>query len=375
MNSLPSLSLPKSAIRSIAPLAPNQAVQLPRAGHSETEELLAEATTHAYDQAVARLTQLVPDFRFVHLANTTDDNRFQIAPTFGEEAARKVQPLELDAIEADLVRVFGCVVEQAPVESGQRAGWVTHDQIVFQHRGASTWRITSLTELSPLPHYSDPAVSDAEVWAGQLPAGAAMYIPRGWGHEASDTDGTVRFALHRWTGIDVIQTLAFAAGDAPLLRAHAPADVAASTFAYDDHVFGHGGFADALSALATLENVDAALSRLQSTVGAEAAKKRAVQPISRDAMVTLNAPTGIRWVAPRTETADSTAGTDHRSDFAIAFRGQVITWAPEALAAVARLAQCEPIRVNELDGLLPAEFEAETAVARLAAHNLVTIDA
>lgn len=89
----------------------------------------------------------------------------------------------------------------------------THDVIVLQVYGRKYWRIYEGGRPHPLKDDVEPnkAAPDSVVWEGMLEDGDALYIPRGWWHEASGV-GEVTLHLtcgiHQRTGVSLVHWLA-----------------------------------------------------------------------------------------------------------------------------------------------------------------------
>ena len=88
----------------------------------------------------------------------------------------------------------------------------THDVVVLQVYGKKYWRVYEGGRTHPLkddiaPNKSAP---DKIVWEGLLENGDALYIPRGWWHEASgvgDVTLHLTFGIHQRTGVNLVHWL------------------------------------------------------------------------------------------------------------------------------------------------------------------------
>lgn len=349
-------------IGAVQPLPPWANVVLPRFGETTSEDLMAEAASQGRTQALNRCQGRYPAFNLHILSNTTDDIRF----TAGESAS--TDPLEVTQFAADLTRIFGCPVRPQPLTDDLDPQWSQFDQFIVQLNGESSWRITEPNDLSALPGFSDPQPSTVEVWSGTIPAGTAMIVPRGWGYEAQglagQDDACISFVLLRWTGLDLIAELAQPAANWPLLRASAPVDIAAATESYDGDVYRENTFAELLAEIATLEQVDSCLARLQARVVFPSNPLAA--PVGSETVFTLNAPTGVFWVV--TEEADNPEEAD---TVLVAFSGLMMSITAEALPAFADLANGEPTRVVDLP-LTGSAGGSHALVNELAERGLIS---
>ncbi|MFP5246418.1 MAG: cupin domain-containing protein, partial [Thermoanaerobaculia bacterium] len=89
----------------------------------------------------------------------------------------------------------------------------THDVVVLQVYGKKYWRIYEGGRPHPLKDDIAPnkEVPDKVVWEGLLEDGDALYIPRGWWHEASgvgDVTLHLTFGIHQRTGVSLLHWLA-----------------------------------------------------------------------------------------------------------------------------------------------------------------------
>jgi len=113
----------------------------------------------------------------------------------------------------------------------------THDVVVLQVYGKKYWRVYKGGRPHPLKDDigTNDAAPDEVVWEGLLEDGDALYIPRGWWHEASgvgDVTLHLTFGIHQRTGVNLVHWLADqlrASEDfrAPLRRFASPDDRAA----------------------------------------------------------------------------------------------------------------------------------------------------
>jgi ribosomal protein L16 Arg81 hydroxylase len=89
----------------------------------------------------------------------------------------------------------------------------THDVIVLQVHGKKYWRVYEGGRPHPLKDDIAPndVAPDRVVWEGMLEDGDALYIPRGWWHEASAVSEVtlhLTFGIHPRTGVNVMHWLA-----------------------------------------------------------------------------------------------------------------------------------------------------------------------
>jgi ribosomal protein L16 Arg81 hydroxylase len=89
----------------------------------------------------------------------------------------------------------------------------THDVIVLQVYGKKYWRVYEGGRPHPLKDDVAPnkAAPDKVVWEGLLEDGDALYIPRGWWHEASAVGEVtlhLTFGIHQRMGVNLVHWLA-----------------------------------------------------------------------------------------------------------------------------------------------------------------------
>ena len=89
----------------------------------------------------------------------------------------------------------------------------THDVIVLQVYGRKYWRVYEGGRPHPLKDdiAPNPVAPDRVVWEGMLEEGHALYIPRGWWHEASAVGEVtlhLTFGIHQRTGVNLVHWLA-----------------------------------------------------------------------------------------------------------------------------------------------------------------------
>jgi ribosomal protein L16 Arg81 hydroxylase len=88
----------------------------------------------------------------------------------------------------------------------------THDVIVLQVYGKKYWRVYEGGRPHPLKDDIAPnkEAPDTVVWEGMLEDGDALYIPRGWWHEASGVGEVtlhLTFGIHQRTGVNLVHWL------------------------------------------------------------------------------------------------------------------------------------------------------------------------
>jgi Cupin superfamily protein len=125
-------------------------------------------------------------------------------------------------------------VLQEAVQVNLYAGWReqqgfnrhcdTHDVIVLQVYGKKYWRVYEGGRPHPLKDDIAPnsEVPDKIVWEGTLADGDALYIPRGWWHEASGVGEVtlhLTFGIHQRTGVNLLHWVADQLRASPELRA------------------------------------------------------------------------------------------------------------------------------------------------------------
>jgi ribosomal protein L16 Arg81 hydroxylase len=89
----------------------------------------------------------------------------------------------------------------------------THDVVVLQVYGKKYWRVYEGGRPHPLKDdiAKNDAAPDKVVWEGMLEDGDALYIPRGWWHEASAVGEVtlhLTFGIHQRTGVNLVHWLA-----------------------------------------------------------------------------------------------------------------------------------------------------------------------
>lgn len=89
----------------------------------------------------------------------------------------------------------------------------THDVLVLQVHGKKYWRVYEGGRPHPLKDDIAPNDERPEkvLWEGLLEDGDALYIPRGWWHEASgvgDVTLHLTFGIHQRTGVNLVHWLA-----------------------------------------------------------------------------------------------------------------------------------------------------------------------
>jgi ribosomal protein L16 Arg81 hydroxylase len=114
-------------------------------------------------------------------------------------------------------------VLQESVQVNLYAGWReqqgfhrhsdTHDVVVLQVYGKKYWRVYEGGRPHPLKDDIAPnkEVPEKVVWEGLLEDGDALYIPRGWWHEASgvgDVTLHLTFGIHQRTGVSLVHWMA-----------------------------------------------------------------------------------------------------------------------------------------------------------------------
>ena len=88
----------------------------------------------------------------------------------------------------------------------------THDVVVLQVYGKKYWRVYEGGRPHPLKDDIEPnnVAPEKVLWEGMLEDGDALYIPRGWWHEASAVGEVtlhLTFGIHQRTGVNLVQWL------------------------------------------------------------------------------------------------------------------------------------------------------------------------
>lgn len=114
-------------------------------------------------------------------------------------------------------------VLQESVQVNMYAGWReqqgfnrhcdTHDVVVLQVYGKKYWRVYEGGRPHPLKDDIAPndEVPQTIAWEGTLEDGDALYIPRGWWHEASGVGEVtlhLTFGIHQRTGVNLVHWIA-----------------------------------------------------------------------------------------------------------------------------------------------------------------------
>lgn len=89
----------------------------------------------------------------------------------------------------------------------------THDVVVLQVYGKKDWRVYEGGRPHPLKDDIEPNRDAPQkvVWEGTLQDGDALYIPRGWWHEASGVGEVtlhLTFGIHQRTGVNLVHWVA-----------------------------------------------------------------------------------------------------------------------------------------------------------------------
>jgi len=150
-----------------------------------------------------------------------------VVPEKLAERLRDGYTLIIDAVDdmADgvmrLAEDFERVLHEA-VQVNLYAGWReqqgfnrhcdTHDVVVLQVYGKKYWRVYEGGRPHPLKDDIAPnkTAPDKVVWEGLLEDGDALYIPRGWWHEASGVGEVtlhLTFGIHQRTGVNLVHWL------------------------------------------------------------------------------------------------------------------------------------------------------------------------
>jgi hypothetical protein len=73
-------------------------------------------------------------------------------------------------------------------EPGFGAHWDYQEVIILQLLGRKSWDVHEPAELSPDPELFGSDTTGRSVWSGEIGPGAALLIPRGWGHMVTGVD-------------------------------------------------------------------------------------------------------------------------------------------------------------------------------------------
>lgn len=158
-----------------------------------------------------------------------EDNRIPfVVPEKLSQHLRDGYTLIIDAVDdmADgvmrLAEDFERVLHEG-VQVNLYAGWReqqgfnrhcdTHDVVVLQVYGRKDWRVYEGGRPHPLKDDIEPNTERPEkvVWEGTLEDGDALYIPRGWWHEASGVGEVtlhLTFGIHQRTGVNLVHWVA-----------------------------------------------------------------------------------------------------------------------------------------------------------------------
>lgn len=101
-------------------------------------------------------------------------------------------PISMRLTEA-FERVFGCAVNingylslRPSMSFG--AHWDDQETVILQLLGPKDWLLEEPLDLSMHKLVHGPATSERTVWEGTLEPGAALYVPRGWGHRVRSVE-------------------------------------------------------------------------------------------------------------------------------------------------------------------------------------------
>ncbi len=177
-----------------------------------------------------------------------EGNRFPfVIPEKLSARLRDGYTLIIDAVDDMAPAVMGLAEDfertlHESIQANLYAGWQeqqgfhrhcdTHDVVVLQIHGRKHWRVYEGGRPHPLKDDIVPnkIAPDAVIWDGVLEEGDALYIPRGWWHEASGIGEVtlhLTFGIHQRTGLNlshwlVSQLRASEAFRADLLRFGTP---------------------------------------------------------------------------------------------------------------------------------------------------------
>lgn len=135
----------------------------------------------------------------------------------------------------DLSGLFGCRVTANMYasfcsSSGFGLHFDDHDVIALQLEGEKEWRIHPPTHADPMPsqksfYYQEPM--DEPIHVAQLTPGQALYVPRGYWHEANSRDSNslhVSFVINRPRKFDVVKHMISALNDDEFFRSSLPVE-------------------------------------------------------------------------------------------------------------------------------------------------------
>lgn len=131
-------------------------------------------------------------------------------------------------------RVFGCPVNtngylSARPTTSFGAHWDDQEVVVLQLVGSKHWTIDQPPALS-MDRRTHPAdAAGPTAWEGTLAVGSCLYVPRGWSHRASSTEGLSyhhTITIPRLNGTGVLELLLDRARRAPARRLRQDADAA-----------------------------------------------------------------------------------------------------------------------------------------------------
>jgi ribosomal protein L16 Arg81 hydroxylase len=102
-----------------------------------------------------------------------------------------------------------------------------HDVLVLQISGRKSWRVFPAARPYPLTADVRPNAAPPRrpLWRGVLNSGDALYIPRGWWHDAAPVGEPtlhVTFTITKRTGIDLTEYMVERLKDSPLFRMDLP---------------------------------------------------------------------------------------------------------------------------------------------------------
>ena len=127
---------------------------------------------------------------------------------------------ELAEITSSFERAFGWPVNvngylSSRADEAFGTHWDDHEVVILQLLNKKSWQVGRSPELSMSTGLHEDSVPFRSVWSGDLEQGMAMYIPRGWPHAASASDGISFHLTVSCLRPTVIDLMRFACGRVP----------------------------------------------------------------------------------------------------------------------------------------------------------------
>jgi len=249
--------------------------------------------------------------------------------------------------------------------------WDNHDVIVLQVHGSKTWRVFRPQEVAPLPGAVGPAPQPNEQpsLSVTLDSGDALYIPRGWWHDAQASGGP---SMHLTYGVTKTTGMDFAASLLEQLRSHSEMRMDLPRFASPEQFAAHESrlkqiICDVVGRSRLGEFIDATDARcgLRRRPSLPWAITPSMYPLTEEHIVS--------WAPTRTLAFEST-----ESGEVTEVAGKRYTFTTSARAILDQMASLGATSIGDLHGVIgkgTMDFESLTEfVLALADEGLATVD-